>query len=305
MTPRATPNSYLVAVGELPVAVGTFACSVGVVDITQTALSPTFWRVPETAFEPDIAGDGKDFMLSYRQTIGGMTVCRRLRADAGSIVAGAAKPIVSSATFPRISRISSSYLLMFKRGAETFATSIDAATCSSCEGEFRLGASPSFNPVAVCKTVNGRPTNRALVAWREGPVIEIQAFRADDGIVSDLGGGCAAGGEALVTCARTGNAGFTNELRDAAALSPATFVLGLAQTSFPCGPCTLMVQPAGALIVPVGTTDANGRASLAIPLPNLPGLQGAKLVEQWLVVSLNGGCAQSVGFSNALEVQIQ
>ena len=77
---------------------------------------------------------------------------------------------------------------------------------------------------------------------------------------------------------------------------------GAATTAFPCGPCTLTVDPSTAVVLS-GSTNARGRAWRNVPLPGLPGLVGANLFAQWLLVA-PGGCA-GLAFSNGLQIGIQ
>ena len=184
--------------------------------------------------------------------------------------------------------------------------SLDSASCTPCEGQFLLPSTSIGASVLAGRVRGGQPAEQALVAWGYSPnTINIVAFRAADGIVTDLGGGCGQGGEALVSCARVGNVYFTQELRGAASSSPCWLLFGAGPFQFPCGPCSLVVNPACAVVAFAGSTDANGRASAALPLPNVPGLIGLKFREQWLLAA-SGGCAQfGIAFSNGIEVELQ
>ena len=71
------------------------------------------------------------------------------------------------------------------------------------------------------------------------------------------------------------------------------------------GACTLVPDLSALVVAISGSTDPDGRASISTPLPAVPGLVGAKLVEQWLVLT-GGGCPLlGIDLSNAIEVEIQ
>ncbi|MEM7202661.1 MAG: hypothetical protein AAF628_20500 [Planctomycetota bacterium] len=160
--------------------------------------------------------------------------------------------------------------------------------------------------VAVRRTLlsalAGQPGgDRAVLGWESGG-IRARVYRADDGITRDLGGGCG-GGEARALCAVRGNAQFHLRLRGAAALIPAAVAVGAPGPGAPCGPCRF-VPDLGAALVVAGMTGSAGGAGLLVPLLDDPAVVGLTFAQQWLTLA-GVGCAGSVAFSNALEVQIQ
>lgn len=269
---------------------------------------------------PDVAGEGSDFVVVYEQTDTGI-VCQEISVVAGSLVLGTQTVVETSPVpkgrgqcvrCPSLARADGSYLLGFQRSGQNFVASLDPSTCGPCEGELTLGLGPesALSPAIRARTRAGRPATEAMLAWarsdRGRQWVEVSAFRADDGVVSDLGGGCAQGGRATVSCARAGNATFTHEVRDAAPQAQALLALGVGSSAFPCGPCTLVPDLAMPVVVAFsGTTNERGRASTTTPLPALPNLVGAVLIEQWLVVSGSGCPLIGMALSNGLAVEIQ
>ncbi|MEM7203972.1 MAG: hypothetical protein AAF628_27170 [Planctomycetota bacterium] len=131
-----------------------------------------------------------------------------------------------------------------------------------------------------------------------------QMFRAEDGLIENLGGGCLDRGWPAATCAVVGNADFHLRLRDAPAATAVALVLGATKAPAACGACTLWPELATGILVPVGPTDARGNAALSAPLPGLPSLLGASFVAQWLVAA-GTACPLGLGLSDALNVEIQ
>jgi len=133
-------------------------------------------------------------------------------------------------------------------------------------------------------------------------VIQLRSLRADDGTVTDLGGGCGSGGRAQATCAITGHAGFSHWLSEATPSAASLLVLSTRQTALTCGSCTLVADPTAGVAVSTAT-DNFGEAAVPMPIPASPSLVGVELVEQWLVLG-GGGCA-GLGFSNAIRLEIE
>lgn len=253
------------------------------------------WVVPHRRHsapigKPLVTGDGIDFVLAYAGAM------QKVWLEAGSLAFGPLIPKTWSAS--SLASVDNSYLAGDGNGIR----SVDASTCTPCEGQMTAGS----DPVIAGRTTNGAPAGQALVAFgMASGVIGVRAFRADHGLLSGLGGSCG-GGRALASCARAGNLHFTLGLRSSTPLTPAWLLLGAAKTLFPCGPCTLVVNPEGALLIPAGNTDTTGRAEVVVPLPPMPALVGVKLIEQWLVAAGSGGCAPyGLAFSNGMEVEIQ
>lgn len=127
-------------------------------------------------------------------------------------------------------------------------------------------------------------------------------FQAQDGELTDLGGGCGPGGTAHATCGLSGTLHFGVGLRGAAPLTPAILVLGPQSQPFDCGPCRLVPRP---LFLVPSSTDAQGSASHSLPLPASVALPGLDILAQW-IVRAPGPCA-TVGssLSNAIQVTVE
>ena len=141
--------------------------------------------------------------------------------------------------------------------------------------------------------------------WYDAGILRAWRFRADDGLVTDLGGGCGAGGRAGITCGRAGNTAFSHQLVGARANVPAYLLLATSRADLPCGPCRLVPDPLQSFVVAAGNTDANGDASVTTPIPFAPSLIGLRFIDQWLVAQVGGCAAVNAAFSNAIAVQIQ
>ena len=268
-------------------------------------------QVTPRVIQGRIDGEGPDFTLATGDLdIVEVTALRV--SGSGTITAGSST--TWSGSLPSAALLRGSALVAYSNTprasppARSFVASLDRSTCVSCEGPIELSGganNTALGPVIAARRRAGRQTTEALVAWNLSTGVVTQVFRSDDGRVTDLGGGCGPGGIATVSCARVGNTGFTHELRNAAAWSPAFLMLSAARFGLPCGPCTLVPDPTMSFVIAAGSTDAFGAASVGTPVPATPALVGNKLVEQWLVAT-GGGCrAIGSAFSNGAEIQIQ
>jgi len=128
-----------------------------------------------------------------------------------------------------------------------------------------------------------------------------------------FGAGCAGtsgipliGGNGLPTL---GNAGFALTLWNAAPSAPAIYFLALNSASTPMGPCTVLVDLFGSLLLsgPSATTFL-GTATAPLPVPNLPALAGGVLHAQWAVldplgpIPVAGGVALTAGLQITLGI---
>ena len=110
------------------------------------------------------------------------------------------------------------------------------------------------------------------------------------------------------SCATGGNTDFRFRLRGSRVSETVWLVVSPVRIAFSCGSCTLVPDPFSGFTAGV-TTDANGDASILVPIPNDPALEGVSFFQQWLVGVPSGttaGCASfGTDLSNAFETTIQ
>ena len=112
-----------------------------------------------------------------------------------------------------------------------------------------------------------------------------------------------------------GSTVFSLELHGCAPLAPIALLIGAnpAWTPFDLGAlniqgCTLWVDPQVSVALATGSGNAQraeGTASIALPIPNSPGLAGAQLQAQVAIVDAANGRGVPVTMSNALELTLQ
>ena len=208
------------------------------------------------------------------------------------------------------------------RRRSCWTSAVESIACQDCEGEFLVFNPPTTEDAVALASQRsgGADDDEALVAWittTDQPLplglvealAEQRLFRADDGQVVDLGGGCGAGGTASATCASTQErARFGLRLEGAAPGARAFLALGIAPLGAGCGPCRLATDPFALLPL---RTDGVGAASISLPLPPSVSLPGTKFMAQWLVDAPNGCSALDAkaaflySLSNALEITAQ
>jgi len=252
---------------------------------------------------PAADGDGNQWLVAYA-TLAGLKCVPVFwdEADGMAWVGSETVLLQGAAGAPSVGWMGESYVVSSGGvlPASFAAHSVDPFTCLPCERSFPITA--SIKMIATQKS--GDPTAGDL-AFLVDDLGIVQRYRADDGITTDLGGGCGGGGWSAASCAIVGNAAFTLRLREAQRGVPAFLALGLPQPQlgYVCGPCTLVPNPL--VVVGVGLTDsAHGNAELGLPLANTPSLIGATFLMQWLTVA-GTTCPLGLQFSNALQVQLQ
>ncbi len=185
--------------------------------------------------------------------------------------------------------------------------SIHPFLCLECEPVFSAaGADESEDWPSVASRLSGGGTgDEAAVAWQHQSHLHVGLLSSRAGSVTNLGGGCGAGGQARAACALVGNQFFMHELVGATPSAPAWLVLGFARLDVSCGPCTLAPDLAQSWILPTAT-DGDGRASVQTPVwPPNPALVGATIWDQWVVAPGSGCALLNVDLSNALEVVLE
>ncbi|MEM7203222.1 MAG: hypothetical protein AAF628_23370 [Planctomycetota bacterium] len=258
---------------------------------------------------PTVDGNGDHWVVAYEAVPEGGGApdigCIPLSWDAvaGTAQAGAEVfPAASAAaeTEPRVAWVGGSYLLAYEGDQQTtHALTIDPYTCAPCEAEEVVFTKPA-NQLLVASQRQADAANGGDLAFVV-MVGEAQLFATEDGVVTDLGGGCGQGGRAAATCARVAHGAFSPRLRSARPGVPAFLLLGTQAASTPCGACAIVASPQ--LVAAAGLTNAHGDAALPLPIPALPSLRGAALVQQW--ATPGAGCSLGVDLSNGQRVEIQ
>ncbi|MCA8948391.1 MAG: hypothetical protein KDE27_02745 [Planctomycetes bacterium] len=203
---------------------------------------------------------------------------------------------------------------------DIYVQSVDVFSCQNCEGVREVVANSLDDEDtirAASRASGGDPVAGAMIVYRRRDIspspgtldgdIFGRGFAVEDGVVSNLGGGC--GGDAGVpfaNCAAAGFSGFASRMRGAAANRGVWLVISPDRLDVSCGACTLVPDLYGAFVF-ASQTDARGDATFATPLPNSPGLRGIVVHEQWLVFNPStGACAgMRVDMSDALHIRIQ
>jgi hypothetical protein len=255
---------------------------------------------PELKGNVKVDGDGRQWLVTYLTPTGTKGVPVFWDEANNSAWVGAETFIDPAFTPDDIAWMGESYFIPMDVGGPHVdrGISVDPFTCQPCEGSFPLTGTRR----RIASQRSGDPSGGDL-AFIVNTFAIVERFRADDGIVTDLGGGCGQGGWSAATCARVGNSGFTLRVREARRNVPAFLALGGQQLNFPCGPCTLIPNPL--FVIATGFTDPLfGNAELSVPLPNDPDLIGGTFLAQWLTATPNT-CWLGLEFSNTLQVQLQ
>lgn len=133
-------------------------------------------------------------------------------------------------------------------------------------------------------------------------------FTTGDGAITDLGGGCGgATARASSVCAHVGGSVCLAEL-EGATTNNVFLLLGADRLDARgCGSCVLVPDPFTAFVIgPLSRRPGLSRVETEFTVPNVPGLVGLRLYEQWLLPdTLTPGCASfPFDLSNALQVTI-
>jgi hypothetical protein len=133
-------------------------------------------------------------------------------------------------------------------------------------------------------------------------------FTTGDGAITDLGGGCGgATARASSVCAHVGGSVCLAEL-EGATTNNVFLLLGADRLDARgCGSCVLVPDPFTAFVIgPLSRRPGLSRVETEFTVPNVPGLVGLRLYEQWLLPdNLTPGCATfPFDLSNALQVTI-
>ena len=271
-----------------------------------------------------VDGDGLQWVVVYTRVLNGDSdvMCRSVQFHPARPTGTAIGPEMVIEADPRdieflpsVAWLGDSALVSyadFNSGQEDiYCKTVEPFTCTICETQLTLDVSPERALVVSCASTRsgGANDDRALIVWDNlgsfgsGP-IRAQRFLADDGIATDLGGGCGNGGTNYATCARAGHAAFRFQVREGLNGNGVLF-LGFERIDANCGPCRLVPDPSTGVMVSI-TTSSAGRAELAVPIPNTPTVRGTVLYSQWFLFQNGAPCVTLPGhMSNALQVVVQ
>lgn len=272
-------------------------------------------------YQVSVDGDGARWLAAYQVTEAGSTArdifARPLYMAGSSLRLGLESPIAEVSTIdesaPSVAWLGESALVAYTTqtaGTDLLcrALSVEPNTCATCEGRFDLN-SPASDRIARVGSysLDGTFPGQGLCIWQGRttststmPAICAHAFLAADGAVTDLGGGCGAGGTLTAACALSPTLGFSLILRGAAANATTFFCLGFDSAGGTCGPCALRLDPFDAVI---GVTTTNSLGENNTSLQIVAGMVGRQFVSQWFTVGTN--CAAAFDLSNGIRVTIQ
>lgn len=264
----------------------------------------------------DVDGDGSNWVVAWteRNAFSALIVAARgvawsasqriLVPTAGT---GMGTGLENTGPSASVTWIGDSHLLGAVSTTRVDVQSIDPFLCGPCEGILPVtGVGTAGSTPFGCGTIAGSgPADEALVAGSDANGVFARPFRAVDGVVTSLGGGCGSGGTALVTCARSPNSRFAHRLRNSIPNSPCAFVLSGSQGQFSCGTCTVIPDLAAAIVLT--NSVGAGDSSLPVAIPTNSSLRGVPLFEQWATLNLlTPACGLfSLDLSNALRVVIE
>jgi hypothetical protein len=214
--------------------------------------------------------------------------CGSIGVSLGAVVAPTTAGVD---TQPRLEFARDKYVLAWKRSflsgsvPRVFVRGLDPDGCSACGEELSVDNTLlGLDTPAIATRWSGGDTasDEALVVWSNTAVRgrRFEAIGAPS--VVDVGGSCVAAvgnTPGYAGTPRLGDADFA--LRFQAPTAPVlAAIVGFQETPFPCGPCTLVPRPDVVLA---------GPGQHPIPIPCVPGLIGAQLTAQWLLL-VPGGC---------------
>ncbi len=277
---------------------------------------------------PDIDGDGDNWVVAWTsEAVPGSgdtdIMARSFTLHGGQLVLNS--PIVTIYTgfaiakSPHVCWVGTSCLVNFAYSIPGIyldaIESVDMFSCADCEGSFSLSGAWDYDDVVAASALSGGSSReQALIAsgfstsvaiYQTGPIYGAYWSTAD-GAMTELAPACGDGGTAVASCARMPNAKFMHRLRGAKRSAPTALVLSASRTAWPCGACTLVPNPTGAIVV-AAATDGDGNAAVPGPIPYNPALLGVPVYEQWLTLDPGSpSCvALSLEMSSAIEMRIE
>jgi hypothetical protein len=268
--------------------------------------------VAEDGFVGGVDGDGDQWVAAWSTS--GDVLARSLRLGNGGSALSAPVAIAdqsgSDERNPSVAWLGNSALVAWADDVtnswQVMARSIDPFTCAACEGTTTvnaLGNDP--RPRVASRFASGDTGDDAAIAWSQlflGDV-QWQAWDAEDGAVTDLGGGCGNGGRCHAPCAHPGNQGFALRLRAAGPGAAAFALFGFQNLGASCGSCTLVPDAFAGFVQAAGNTSAAGDAAFVLPLPAAASLVGQSIFGQW--VTAGTSCLGGLDFSNGIRITIE
>ncbi|MBK9385964.1 MAG: hypothetical protein IPN34_14225 [Planctomycetes bacterium] len=278
---------------------------------------------PQQARNPEVDGDGVNFVVAYEGPgrsgsplldVYARSVMRR----GGAAVLGLETAVAATGDgedSAAVAWLGTSALVAYRHGTNvatpvvtTRVRSVHPFNCSECEGDFALlgASSVSQSPRIGTRSASGALTSaEAAIAWSGESLfrrrIYFQRYRAESGLVTNLGGGCGSGGQAVSGCSISPSRGSHQmTVLGAAPSAPVFCVLGFDELRYSCGSCRLIADPFTGIVAPA-VTDANGDARWFAFIDFY--MTGRQFTFQW--ISPGSSCFGGFDLSNALRVTIQ
>ena len=284
---------------------------------------------------PSVDGDGRNWIVAWENEATPASGDNNVQARAIGYDANAAAPnqgylasgivdieagINDDERVANVTWMGDSVLVMYEDETgvagdfDVYAQPVDLFTALDCDFRSLVDAAGGDQgPIrAASKATGGGTDDDALIVWSERDLTTQDnegyaiRFRADDGINTNLGGGCGTGGASYAGCAMAGNASFRARLQGSLPATTAWWVVSPSRIDIPCGSCSLVPDPFSGFII-TRTTDARGDASVAASIPSGTALVGAIFYQQWLIMDTTSAACPTFGsdLSDALQTQIQ
>jgi hypothetical protein len=278
---------------------------------------------------PAVDGDGNRFVVAFERYEAGGTrdiVAQAVHVNGGGAAAVGSENVLggtaaSNEFAPDVCCLGSKFAVFWQHEFAGFFDDIYgtvvAPDCAECGQTFLLGGlnGPNYNYEArprcigrfagsTTASANGFVTfsESENVPPFEGEVIGQRFAYVDQ--VTNLGGGCGAGGTIHAPCLEVGNPNFAVSLSGAGANRAAVLMLGHVQNGRSCGSCTLVPDVWTGYPAPAPNTNAFGNTQLVIAIPPDASLVGYGLFAQWATAGTN--CfASTADLSNGIRATIQ
>ncbi|MCA9586283.1 MAG: hypothetical protein KC657_13080 [Myxococcales bacterium] len=260
---------------------------------------------------PDCDGDGDAFLVAWQRSEEPLSttpydiVVRAITWDGSDLILDQPVRPIEAGTddnerAPSVAMTASnaivSYLDADPSGTNVYVKNVDPFT-GYRKGELRIADGVQSLQTTVVPTLG----DDVLVVWDDFLSFDIFA-QLYDGVGETIyrGGSCGVTGRTVIPLAIADNDEFRIHLRNATPNVLAACVTGLSEAPIGCGSCTL--RPSVEAVY-YDTTDANGHASVNVPLPASYG--GATFYAQWVTFVPAGACPLApLDFSETLRTTI-